>query len=184
MVINGRYFDNRVFVANQADLLFREEEFIERIKLGLIGPDTKILGGSIGPDVVLGTKCIVMGHLTGLIRAGDNCVFGWESRIKGGVFGDNVVIGDYVIIGSQCRVGSLVQIGNATTLAGRTHIGDYVIIGASCALENTTVDSETVLGNHTLTEESPHIPSGSVVPNGATIVGAHGKQSMIEIIAF
>lgn len=171
----GLLYEKDVFVSDQAELEFSEEELLAKIALGQIGEGTCILAGAA---------------IDNSAKFGKNCIVGKDSRIFGGEFGDNVILAEAVWVSQDVVVANGVLIGKGTSLSGKIKIGidsaydpdeslGSVAIGDSCALEDCTIEPGTVIGKHCLVENNPDF--SGIIPDGATVV-ATGES--FEVIPY
>ncbi|MCB0339247.1 MAG: hypothetical protein KDD53_06570 [Bdellovibrionales bacterium] len=173
LFVFGKTVGDNVFIATDAK--------VDPRAISKIGPGTNILAGSIGPEVLLGRECIVLGHLRGKVIAGNHTIFGPNSRIHAGVFGDQVLIGSQVLSGPEVIVGNHVEIGDSTSLARKVLIRDYVCIGKNCAIESsisgtTEIGRGAIIGNYCDTDDDPLIPEKTLIPPHSLLIGTNSSK--------
>lgn len=125
--VMGTTIERGIFIADDAK--------VDKRAIAQIGDNTKILAGSVGANCQLGASCIVLGSLRDQVTCGDACVFGPQSVIHSGNFGDKVQVGRGARTGEYLSCGNYVDIGDNTSLAGRIILEDLVSIGKYCALQ-------------------------------------------------
>lgn len=102
-------------------------------------------------DIGEGTKIWHFSHIMKNAKIGENCIFGQNVNIDGGV-----------------TIGNVVKVQNNVSIYTGTIIEDYVFLGPSCVLTNVT-NPRSEINRHSLYEETL-IKRGASIGANATIV--------------